>query len=266
MNPTDPAEQECQGAKHAGEMVGAMTRRGQRWRYFAWVTAVICGAALGKEDARQDLQRQRAAIEAKFTREKQECEQRFIVTACVEQLQQRRREALEQVRQREIQIDDAQRAAAAAENRQRLLKNQAQAEARQRRKAEESRASASSGTAASASDGAPPKPLRQTPLRTGASASATMQHSPSDAAADERAEASRRSAERQARAAARAEASLEAAEAAEAAAQRASEREKRLAEAAERRERIEMRNRQRAAEGAAAAPLPVPGAGCGPTH
>jgi hypothetical protein len=84
--------------------------------------ATAPGAAQQAERAR--LAAQREAITARFLAEEQACRDRFVVTACVDEVRVRRREALEPVRQRELQLGDADRRARAAERQAALAEKQ----------------------------------------------------------------------------------------------------------------------------------------------
>jgi hypothetical protein len=61
------------------------------------------------------LAAQREAIAARFAAEEQECHERFAVTRCLNDSRVRRREALAPLRQRELEIGDAERRARAEE-------------------------------------------------------------------------------------------------------------------------------------------------------
>jgi hypothetical protein len=80
------------------------------------------GADQQAERAR--LAAQREAITSRFVAEEQACRERFVVTACLDEARVRRREALEPVRQRELQLGDADRRARAAERQAALAEKQ----------------------------------------------------------------------------------------------------------------------------------------------
>lgn len=69
---------------------------------------------------RRQIADERKAIEARFKAGEAACREQFVVTACVNDQQTRRREALEVLRQRELVLDEAKRRAEAEENARRL--------------------------------------------------------------------------------------------------------------------------------------------------
>jgi hypothetical protein len=73
---------------------------------------------------RADVAAQRAAIEQRFSAEQALCERRFAVAACVEDVQQRRREALVPVVQLEHELDATERRERAAAQAQRVRERQ----------------------------------------------------------------------------------------------------------------------------------------------
>ena len=79
---------------------------------------------------RQQIQRERADIEARFRKGQADCAKRFFVTSCVDALQVQRREALAGLREREIVLDEAQRRRDAEESARRIADKRAEAEAR----------------------------------------------------------------------------------------------------------------------------------------
>lgn len=186
---------------------------------------------------RRSIQRQRAEAETQFESAARECQSRFAVTACVDELRARKRETLAALRAREIELDDAKRREEADAARSRREEKKAAKRTPQVQDA----ASAQRG-AASAARGVPhPLPQRNDAQR-------------NDGVARE---AAAKAQQRQERAAAhRQKAADEAADAAE----RAAAQQQRAARAAAHRERVEQRNAERAAAGKRAAPLPVPAA------
>jgi hypothetical protein len=74
----------------------------------------LAGAAAGA-DERADAKAERARIEAVFKADLAACEARFVVTACVDDAKQRRRDALAPVRLRELQLDAVERQRRASE-------------------------------------------------------------------------------------------------------------------------------------------------------
>ena len=86
----------------------------------AWTLCLAWGVALAglsalplslaaADDERARLVQQRRVLNATFAAEEQACGQRFAVTACVDDLKLRRRQALAPLRERELQIDEAER-------------------------------------------------------------------------------------------------------------------------------------------------------------
>jgi colicin import membrane protein len=73
---------------------------------------------------------ERAAVQQRFVAEERDCQGRFAVNACVEDARQRRREALAQLRERELKLDQAERQRRAAERREAVAAKQAAARAR----------------------------------------------------------------------------------------------------------------------------------------
>ena len=65
--------------------------------------------ATATPDARAQLLQERQAVQTQFAAAERACQQRFAVSACVEDVQIRRRAALAPLREREMQLNDAQR-------------------------------------------------------------------------------------------------------------------------------------------------------------
>lgn len=81
------------------------------------ILLLVAAAADAQPATRAEVAAQRAAIEQKFARDKAECEQHFTVAACVDELRQRRNEALAPLVRREHELateERRQRAAAQA--------------------------------------------------------------------------------------------------------------------------------------------------------
>ena len=70
---------------------------------------------MAADDDRARLVQQRRQLGEGFAAEERACSQRFAVTACVDDVKRRRREALAQVRERELRLDEAERQQRAAE-------------------------------------------------------------------------------------------------------------------------------------------------------
>jgi hypothetical protein len=86
-------------------------------------------AALPADDAeRARLAAERQALIDRFAQEELDCQQRFLVNACVEDVSRRRRDALAPLRARELELDDAER-------RRRAAGRRAAIEAKQREQA-----------------------------------------------------------------------------------------------------------------------------------
>ena len=106
-----------------------------------WGLAWLYCAALGvhAQDAvgeREQLQRQRQAIESRYTQDIQNCYQRFAVNDCKQEATKAHRESLKPLRAREQALDAAERADKAQSKRERVaerLSPQAQEEEAQRR-------------------------------------------------------------------------------------------------------------------------------------
>ncbi len=84
--------------------------------------ALACLAALplrsvAADDERARLVQQRKMLSETLAAEERACTQRFAVTACVDEIKLRRREALAPLRERELQIDEAERVQRATERR-----------------------------------------------------------------------------------------------------------------------------------------------------
>ena len=81
----------------------------------AFALAVALGPALA--DERAAIAQQRQSLNQRFAAEESDCAKRFQVTACVEDLRARRRQALAPLRERELQLDEAERGRIAVERR-----------------------------------------------------------------------------------------------------------------------------------------------------
>lgn len=184
--------------------------------WFSLTTAALAAPAATE---RLRLAAERQAAESRYAAEEAGCQQRFIVTSCVDDVRLRRRVALAGLRQQEHALDDAERRARAAERQQAVERKSAEAASR---------------PAASA----PPPNLR---LRAAASAASGA----SGASATVPSEPAGRKGPGP--------------EAARDAARRASAAEQRRLIAEAGRARIAAREAERVARGKPAAPLPLPG-------
>ncbi|MDP2005874.1 MAG: hypothetical protein Q8K45_09375 [Rubrivivax sp.] len=188
----------------------------------------LAAEAADSESAR--LARERAAIlvererlEAQFAEEQARCASRFAVTACLEDVRERRRAALEGPRARALAMDDAERRRRAVERREALAKRQHEAALRPP-------PAVLPAAPGSASASQPPLPAEPDAAPTSGGAVPTPRAAAASAAA-ETAALKRAAATRRREAALRAE-----------------------------RERIEARQVERARRGKPSAPLPVPAA------
>lgn len=148
----------------------------------AWV--LLAGApalTLAADDERARLAQQRRQLGEAFAAEERSCAQRFAVTACVDEVRQRRREALAPVRERELQLDDAERQQRAAE----------------RRAAIEAKRAAAASAPSSASSSLAPAP--QVRVRTAPAAASRPQARPREDAEERAAQAGQRQRQAQAR-------------------------------------------------------------------
>jgi hypothetical protein len=85
-------------------------------------------AAIKNERAR--LTRERAAAEARFDAERRDCEQRFVVTACLDRAKAQRRATLDELARQRTVLDDIQRRERAAARQREVEKRQREAEVR----------------------------------------------------------------------------------------------------------------------------------------
>lgn len=110
-----------------------------RWQapvpVWAWVLAcaiaivIPTGAASAREPGgeREALARERSRLQARFAAEEAACRDRFAVNACRDEVRERRREALEPLRERELALDEADRRERAAERRRAIRARQEEA-------------------------------------------------------------------------------------------------------------------------------------------
>jgi len=192
------------------------------------VLAALASAAapsLATTDAaaeRERIARERAEVQAALTKQEAACQERFVVTPCVEAARKAEREALARLRRQEVLLDEQQRKQRAAERAQAIRNSISADEAR--RRDESATATASAPVRVERAE------LVETPSRVErARRELPVAERPTDAAA-------RRTAEQE---------HIERYEA-----------DRRAAQA--HREAVEQRNAKRAASGKAAAPLPVP--------
>lgn len=84
------------------------------------LAAAAASAPLGQPATRAEVATQRAAIEQQFVREKAECEQRFAVSPCLEDMRKRRQAALAPLIRHEQELAAEERRARAAAQAQRV--------------------------------------------------------------------------------------------------------------------------------------------------
>jgi hypothetical protein len=191
------------------------------------VLAALASAAapsLATTDAaeRDRIARERAEVQAALTKQEAACQERFVVTPCVEAARKAEREALARLRRQEVLLDEQQRKQRAAERAQAIRNSISADEAR--RRDESGAATASAPVRVERAE------LVETPSRVErARRELPIGERPADAA-------TRRTAEQE---------HIERYDA-----------DRRAAQA--HREAVEQRNAKRAASGKAAAPLPVP--------
>jgi len=179
-------------------------------------------AAMDTAAERTRIARERADVQAALTKQEAACQERFVVTPCVEAARKAEREALARLRRQEVLLDEQVRKQRAAERAQAIRNSISADEAR--RRDESAAATASAPVRVERAE------LAETPSRTErARRELPVAERPTDAAA-------RRAAEQE---------HIERYEA-----------DRRAAQA--HRESVEQRNAKRAASGKVAAPLPVP--------
>ncbi len=75
---------------------------------------------------RAHIAQDRAAAEARFSSRAQECRQRFVVTSCLDEAKADRRKTLDQLRARQLVVDEARRRERAQERRRELAEKDAE--------------------------------------------------------------------------------------------------------------------------------------------
>ena len=80
-----------------------------------------------REQARARIQAERTRIESRFNAEMADCQRRFVVTACMDEARQRRREALAVPRAEGLALDDIERRERAVARRELLQAKQREA-------------------------------------------------------------------------------------------------------------------------------------------
>jgi hypothetical protein len=100
---------------------------------------------------REAIRSERAAVEARYRAAERECRERFVVASCIEEQKALEREALAELRRRELALDDAVRRADAEEAARRVQAKQAEID----RRAPASRARAGAASQPQAREAAP---------------------------------------------------------------------------------------------------------------
>ncbi len=78
-------------------------------------------------DERALIAAERQALSQRFLQQELDCASRFVVNACIDDVRQRRRDALQPLRERELSLDEAERTRRAAERRSAIAAKQAAA-------------------------------------------------------------------------------------------------------------------------------------------
>lgn len=101
-------------------------------RFLPFIVLVLAAAPAGAtDDERTRIAQQRRAVSASFDAQERACAKRFTVTVCIDEVRARRRAALAPLRERELQIDDAERQQRATERRAAVAARQRAAKQRQ---------------------------------------------------------------------------------------------------------------------------------------
>jgi hypothetical protein len=79
------------------------------WFIALLMLPMLTGLAWAQGSERERLALERQGLADRFAAEERACLERFVVTACVDELRVRRRAALEPLRERELALDDAER-------------------------------------------------------------------------------------------------------------------------------------------------------------
>ena len=104
-------------------------------------------AAAGTDSEQLRINSERSAANANFSSRVAECERRFVITSCVEDAKRDRREALDALKARQLQLDETRRRARTAERRDELAAKAAEDARREHERAAHSAMSASSASA-----------------------------------------------------------------------------------------------------------------------
>jgi hypothetical protein len=96
-----------------------------------WIAGILLAllasaAALGDDAALQrQLAAERQAVDARFERDKADCQQRFALNACVDEARTRQRQALAALRMQQREVDERQRIQRTSERRAAIERRQA---------------------------------------------------------------------------------------------------------------------------------------------
>ena len=94
--------------------------------------SAYAGVTEKQASERARIRTERAAAEARFTAREQECRTRFVVTACIDDARQTRRDALSTLRREESVLEDEVRKQKTADRLRELEQNREREQARQR--------------------------------------------------------------------------------------------------------------------------------------
>jgi hypothetical protein len=198
--------------------------------------------ALSAADESKQIARERAAAQASFLARERECREHFVVTPCLDKAKSDRRQVLDQLRARQLVIDEARRHQRSAERKAELLEKAAEDARRESVRAAHAAAATASAPASQPESGEPPKLPRPAAAASAARAPHEHGHASGSGLGVKPRPRESQSAREQHEAASRA--AFDA----------------RQAEAATHRKEAMDRIRKRTGQTPAAAPLPVPGA------
>lgn len=100
------------------------------YRAFFGVVAAVCATLAHADPQRERIAAERAAAVKRFTEQERACNERFVVTSCVEAARKEQRMTLERLHRAELVLDEAERREAAARRRQELQQRAAAQDAR----------------------------------------------------------------------------------------------------------------------------------------
>ena len=131
--------------------------------------------ALSAAEERKQITRERDAAQADFLARERECREHFIVTPCLDKAKFDRRQTLDQLRARQLVIDEARRHERSNERKSELLEKAAEDARRESARAAHEAVSAAPAASATASQPASGKPFKA-PRPTSASSAASGPH------------------------------------------------------------------------------------------